>query len=323
MNNAPAPSGQWVMPQHPSIFILVALVLAVGVAILLHAAARKPNAPFIYKLRASFFFWLGMGYTCFLMLIAIAYNLAYTGTQPYLVGGMLPIGVPWFGAIGAVTISLEGVFRWNQRLWNPDYNYWHIGRPLFGAVLGMIAFFLFMLILSSSGTTPPFLLSPPQSPAPKDFIIYYVVAFLVGYREETFRELIRRVTDMILKPGGSPGSEAPQIVFRSGGTSVTKLEFPATAPGAPQRATIEAQNAGTASLVAPAVSVRAADSASLGLFAIEHDVLTNLKELAKGQSATFDVVFTARSAGHFAADVQVAGSNLAAPTALSVSGTAR
>jgi hypothetical protein len=34
----------------------------------------------------------------------------------------LPIAVPWFGAIGAVTISLEGVFKWSESRWNPEYN---------------------------------------------------------------------------------------------------------------------------------------------------------------------------------------------------------
>jgi hypothetical protein len=44
-----------------------------------------------------------------------------------------------------------------------------------------------------------------QNPTPnKDasrFVFYYVVAFLIGYREESFRELIRRLGDVILNPG--------------------------------------------------------------------------------------------------------------------------
>ena len=31
--------------------------------------------------------------------------------------------------------------------------------------------------------------------------IYHVLAFIVGYREETFRDLLKRVTDLILRPG--------------------------------------------------------------------------------------------------------------------------
>jgi len=37
-------------------------------------------------------------------------------------------------------------------------------------------------------------------------LLYYLVAFLVGYREETFRELIKRLVDVVLSPGTSPGT---------------------------------------------------------------------------------------------------------------------
>ena len=74
--------------------------------------------------------------------------------------------------------------------------------PLFGAVLGIVAFFIYVVIVSASGTLQSFRGGGASSTvAAKDFIIFCVVAFLVGYREETFRELIKRATDLILKPG--------------------------------------------------------------------------------------------------------------------------
>jgi hypothetical protein len=36
-------------------------------------------------------------------------------------------------------------------------------------------------------------------------ILYYVVAFAIGYREETFRTLIKRVLDVLLAPGTTNG----------------------------------------------------------------------------------------------------------------------
>jgi len=43
-------------------------------------------------------------------------------------------------------------------------------------------------------------------------LLYYVIAFLVGYREETFRELIKRLADVILTPGpGGGGVAMPTI----------------------------------------------------------------------------------------------------------------
>src|SRR5207248_634808 len=146
-----------------------------------------------------FFFWLSMMYTALLLLMAVTYLVCARDAQPTLLAGILPIAVPWFGALGAVTISLEGVFLWNDQ-WDRKFNYWHIGRPLFVAVLGIVASFIFVVIAVAAGSPPPFL-SDEASPTAKDFIIYYVLAFLVGYREETFRELIKRATDLILKPG--------------------------------------------------------------------------------------------------------------------------
>jgi hypothetical protein len=220
-----APHWEW---NHSVLGVLVAaLILIAATGVILCRTARNVSNSFIFRMRPAFFFWLGLSYTLILVLMAIAYEVAYTG-PPYLVGGILPIAVPWFGALGAVTISLEGVFQWSESRWNPEYNYWHVGRPIFGAVLGTISFFLFVLIVSSAGTPPKFLApdtagvaNPAGTTAnlatnilsSKDLIVFYVVAFLVGYREQTFRELITRVTDMILKPsdtGPKPGVAGPR-----------------------------------------------------------------------------------------------------------------
>jgi len=186
----------------------------IGAAVLLYRAVQAGADPLILRLGPSFFFWLGMVYTALLLLMAVAYNLCFTDPKPMVLGGILPIAVPWFGALGAVTISLEGVFVWNSQ-WDRKYNYWHIGRPLFGAVLGIVAFFIFVVAVAASGTPPKFLDGDMASTAAKDAIVYYIVAFLVGYREETFRELIKRATDLILKP--APAPSVPAVTFRVGG----------------------------------------------------------------------------------------------------------
>jgi hypothetical protein len=83
-----------------------------------------------------------MMYMALRLLIVGAYNLSPWGSKTIMIGGLVPVAVPWFGALGAVTISLEGVFLWNDH-WIRTYDCWHIGRPLFGAVLGIVAFFMF------------------------------------------------------------------------------------------------------------------------------------------------------------------------------------
>jgi hypothetical protein len=159
-------------PWWAAFLAIMAVVLVIGVGVLLCYASRSPTDPFILRLGPSFFFWLGMAYTGLLLLMAAAYNIWFAspnGYTPVLLGGILPIAVPWFGALGAVAISLEGVFLWNSQ-WDKKYNYWHIGRPLFGAVLGIVAFFLFVLIVTASGTPPKFL-DTGEATSAKDFII--------------------------------------------------------------------------------------------------------------------------------------------------------
>jgi hypothetical protein len=301
--------------------VAVAVITVVAIAILAWISRTKES--FIFSQRPKFFFCLGIAYTVLLLLGAIAYNISYTGTQPYLIAGILPIAVPWFGALGAVTISLEGVFTWSESRWNPDYNYWHCGRPVFGAVLGAISFYLFVLIIMSAGTTPKFLDPTSTGAVPlKDFIIYYVVAFLVGYREETFRELIRRVTDLILKPGTQAAATSPQITFKQGGIAQTEIKFNDAAANTTTPLTIEIVNSGGVSVSSPALTVKEADAASKDVFKLTKNDLAGRSELKSNESITVEITFAPATAGKYSAALSVAGTNLAAPATIGVVGTA-
>jgi len=138
-------------------------------------------------------FALELSYLIALIVLAAVYVTA-TGVRTLVPDPLHIIPVAWFGALGAVTISLDGMLRHNQR-WEPRYNYWHVARPVTGAVLGTIAFLIFFAVVGvASGQS----VSTETSKQP---IVYFIVAFLVGYREETFRELIKRATDLLLSPG--------------------------------------------------------------------------------------------------------------------------
>ena len=106
---------------------------------------------------------------------------------------------PMVWLIGAVIISLQAVFE-RREDWDPAYNYWHLARPLVGAVLGVMSFLILSVIVTLAGSNAP---SPDSAPAIANMNIYHVLAFIVGYREETFRDLLKRVTDLILRPGGA------------------------------------------------------------------------------------------------------------------------
>jgi len=136
--------------------------------------------------------------------------------------GPISVAVPWFGALGAVVISLVGTTEHRQD-WDPSYRFWHWSRPLLGASFGSVSVLIFQAGILAVGSTPT---ANPQS-VPRN-LLYYLVAFVVGYREETFRELIKRVTDIILSPGPggagpAVGSMSPQTGPASGGTAVTVL----------------------------------------------------------------------------------------------------
>jgi hypothetical protein len=105
--------------------------------------------------------------------------------------GIIPLAVPWWGALGAITIGLYGVF-FHTRDWNDSFNYWHLARPFTGAVLGIVSYLIFIVVIDASGA------KPNTSGAP----VYDLVAFLVAYNEQNFQDLIKRATDALFSSSG-------------------------------------------------------------------------------------------------------------------------
>ena len=153
-------------------------------------------------------FRLGMFYVISLLGFAAAYFLVAPLRDALPVQwGIVPLAVPWWGALGAVTISLYGVF-FHSTKWDPSFNYWHIGRPFLGAVLGTVGYLIFVVVINATGAKAN----------TSGNAVYYLVAFLVGYREQTFQMLIQRATDSLfaspdkqLKPGQPPPREPPAL----------------------------------------------------------------------------------------------------------------
>jgi hypothetical protein len=145
--------------------------------------------------------------------------------------GSLPVGVPWFGALGAVIISLSGVFN-HRNDWDPSWALWHLTRPLIGIGLAIVAWLTFQAGVLAVGSVPaaPALnaTSAAQAVTAPTNLLYYLIAFVVGYREQVFRELIKRVSDVILMPSASSAATSPTIsgvtptsARASGGDTVT------------------------------------------------------------------------------------------------------
>jgi hypothetical protein len=103
--------------------------------------------------------------------------------------GPLPFTSIWFGATGGLLISLQGIFAYNRR-WRRSYDYWHYMRPILGAFMGTLGCLIFIVLNQAATTKHP----------PANTTFYAVIAFVLGYREQSFRALVTRLIDTIILP---------------------------------------------------------------------------------------------------------------------------
>jgi len=74
-------------------------------------------------------------------------------------------------------------------------------------VFAVVSFLIFVAVLNSTGRTG----APQATTSARDNLPYLVVAFVVGFREETFRTLLKRTVDVLLGPG-IPGQTVDVVV---------------------------------------------------------------------------------------------------------------
>jgi hypothetical protein len=158
-------------------------------------------------------FWIEIVYLAALAGIALAY---FAGGPPGWLsnpqGPALSVqpGVLFFGALGGVLLSLEGVFHHRQD-WDETYFFWHIARPIVGATVAVVAVLIFLAGVLAVGVQ-----SGAASTGDKN-LLYYVIAFVVGYREETFRGLIKKAADLIFTSPTTGSAPAISSIVKSDG----------------------------------------------------------------------------------------------------------
>ena len=102
----------------------------------------------------------------------------------------MPLSVVWFGALGGVVISLQGIFFHNGT-WSNEYNYWHALSGVIGAVYGIFSY-LFLVVVIKAAT---------NQAIDYNSAIFALAAFTLGYAQRQFHELITKAFDLIFLPG--------------------------------------------------------------------------------------------------------------------------
>jgi hypothetical protein len=158
------------------------------------AAPQQPPEPTVEM--PSWIFALAIAYLIVLIAMFVAYATSPTLRRSLPTRfGPLPSGVAWFGAVGAVIASLKGIFGYN-RTWKMSFNYWHYSRPLIGAVTGSIGALIYwvLLRLGNSGSVTV------------DRTTFFVAAFVFGFADKAFTEMLQSVTEVLIKPGNRTSS---------------------------------------------------------------------------------------------------------------------
>ena len=110
----------------------------------------------------------------------------------------------FFGALGGVVISLKGVYdhHCNRGDWDDGFTLWHIGRPISGALTGLITVVLLLAINPTRPNEP----------------VAYAIAFIFGTQERRFFNFLAEVAALVVR---LPGDEQDNTLKA---VSLTPLE---------------------------------------------------------------------------------------------------
>jgi uncharacterized integral membrane protein len=220
---------------------------------------------------------LGLGFAS-----GVLPELHHSGRPDAAFLSVIPYWVPWAGALGGISISLVGVVGYAGNNWNPSrYGYWHLARPFLGAMFGTIAVLIIVLVLKTVTNTDSTNLSTPAANTPQGVGVLCVFAFVVGFREETFRSLVLRVVDVILGPGISDTTATVAFV-------PAILDFQPVVPGVdpPSTGTVHLFNGSGDSLHVTQTSIQCGDPS----LSVDPPIADTL--LAPAQSLKMTIVWT-------------------------------
>lgn len=157
------------------------------------------------------------GWILLLSFLALAFSMrprwSWVPTTTLTFTDVLPLWVPWAGMLGGATISMVGVAKHSTQWDGERYGYWHASRPFLGAVSGTVSVLIVVLVTATvKPGTQEATAGAAATYTPTGIGVLTVIAFVVGYREETFRALIRKVVDVILGPSDDSASSTVALV---------------------------------------------------------------------------------------------------------------
>jgi len=125
-----------------------------------------------------------------LLIVGVIYAKKYASiSNTYLLGTEdldIAVRAMWFGALGGIVISLKGIYDHccDRGDWDDCFNLWHIGRPVSGALTGLITLVLLMAV------------NPTATPAEP---VVYAIAFIFGTQERRFFNFLSEVAALVVR----------------------------------------------------------------------------------------------------------------------------
>jgi hypothetical protein len=141
----------------------------------------------------------------YIVLLAVSL-LSFSQTRVFNIFGLaVPAAVLWFGTLGGLISSLQGMFFHNQK-WKKSYNLWHFFSGTVGATYGL-ASYLFLLVVVKSTVS-----GSAQSDAP----VFALAAFAIGYGQSQFHSMMNQVFTLIFHPSkGSASDTTDDVTLRN------------------------------------------------------------------------------------------------------------
>ncbi|WP_308466358.1 hypothetical protein [Rathayibacter soli] len=217
-----------------------------------HTAAVKvidSPADWVSRIRPSSMLIFLLGEFCVLGLLAVAYMADWWGVRGAIsspIAGVLPVSVPWGGALGGVCTAIAGVTdHWRSFGLQPasatsrTWNAWYLVRLPMGAAFGTIGALIVVFFLGTVGSTKSGTIDVSISGT----AILFVVAFIVGYKQDIFRQLVSRVTEVILGPGDTQPAAAVQTAASAPAASNAASSASTTSPSASNAASSASKTA--------------------------------------------------------------------------------